>query len=68
MTSFVHLRMHTDFSLVDGLVKIKPLIKRLQALNMPAIALTDQSNLCGLVKFYKAATGAGIKPIAGADV
>ena len=65
---FVHLRLHTEFSLVDGLVRIKPLIKALTATNMPAIAVTEQSNLCSLIKFYKAAQGAGIKPICGADI
>ena len=66
--SFIHLRLHTEFSLVDGIVKIKPLVKRLSELNMPAIAVTDHANLFSLVKFYKAALGQGIKPIAGADV
>ncbi|NOT10354.1 MAG: DNA polymerase III subunit alpha [Methylococcaceae bacterium] len=66
--AFVHLRLHTEFSLVDGIVKIKPMVKRLAEMNMPAIAVTDQSNLFGLVKFYKAALAQGIKPIAGSDV
>ncbi|MDO9106699.1 MAG: DNA polymerase III subunit alpha [Methylovulum sp.] len=66
--AFVHLRLHSEFSLVDGIVKIKPLVKRLAELNMPAIAITDHANLFSLVKFYKAAMGQGIKPIAGADV
>ena len=66
--SFIHLRLHTEFSLVDGIVKIKPLVKRLAELNMPAIAVTDHANLFSLVKFYKAALGQGIKPIAGADI
>ncbi len=66
--AFVHLRVHTEFSLVDGIVKIKPLVKRLAELNMPAVAITDHANLFSLVKFYKAAMGQGIKPIAGADV
>jgi len=65
---FVHLRIHTEYSLVDGVVRIKPLVKKLAELGMPAVAVTDQSNLFALVKFYKAAMGAGIKPIAGADV
>ncbi|SFM31387.1 DNA polymerase III subunit alpha [Halopseudomonas yangmingensis] len=65
---FIHLRLHTEFSLVDGLVKIKPLIKALEQAGMPAVAVTDQSNMCSLVKFYKTAMGAGIKPICGADV
>ena len=66
--SFVHLRIHTEFSLVDGIVRIKPLIKKLVEFQMPAAAITEQNNLFSLVKFYKAAQGAGIKPIAGADV
>ena len=65
---FVHLRMHTEYSLVDGLVRIKPLAKTAAALGMPAIAITDYSNMFALVKFQKAATEAGIKPIYGADV
>ncbi len=66
--SFIHLRLHSEFSLVDGIVRIKPLIKRLTELNMPAVAITEQSNLFSLVKFYKAALNSGIKAIAGADV
>ena len=66
--SFVHLRVHSEFSLVDGLVRIKPLAKALAGMNMPAVAITDQSNMCSLVKFYKTAMGAGIKPICGADL
>ncbi|MFZ5602515.1 MAG: PHP domain-containing protein, partial [Pseudomonadota bacterium] len=65
---FVHLRMHTEYSLVDGLVRVKPLAKTAAALGMPAIAITDYSNMFALVKFQKAATEAGIKPIYGADV
>jgi DNA polymerase III subunit alpha len=65
---FIHLRLHTEFSLVDGIVKIKPLVKRLVELNMPAVAVTDHANLFALVKFYKTAMGQGIKPIAGSDV
>jgi DNA polymerase III subunit alpha len=65
---FVHLRLHTEFSLVDGIVKIKPLVNCLVDLNIPAVAVTDHANLFALVKFYKAAIGRGIKPIAGSDV
>ncbi|QIZ77380.1 DNA polymerase III subunit alpha [Ferrimonas lipolytica] len=64
---FVHLRVHTDFSMVDGLPKVKPLLARASELGMAAIAVTDMTNLCGLVKFYGGAHGAGIKPIIGAD-
>ena len=66
--SFVHLRLHTEFSLVDGLVRVKPLVKAVAAAGMPAVAVTDMSNMCSLVKFYKAAMGGGIKPICGADI
>ncbi|MBM7059834.1 DNA polymerase III subunit alpha [Pseudomonas sp. UL073] len=66
--SFVHLRLHTEFSLVDGLVRVKPLVKSVAAAGMPAVAVTDQSNMCSLVKFYKTAMGGGIKPICGADI
>jgi DNA polymerase-3 subunit alpha len=66
--TFIHLRLHSEFSLVDGIVKIKPLVKRLLELNMPAIAVTEHSNLFSLVKFYKTTIGQGVKPIAGADV
>ena len=65
---FVHLRIHTEFSLVDGIVRIKPLVKKLAEYQMPAAAVTEQSNLFSLVKFYKAAQGAGIKPLIGSDV
>jgi DNA polymerase-3 subunit alpha len=65
---FVHLRLHSDFSMRDGLNKVKPIVSRLTELNMPAVALTDQMNMCGLVKYYGAAHGAGIKPIIGVDM
>lgn len=67
-TSFIHLRLHTEFSLVDGLVKIKGLLGATESLNMPAVAVTDENNLCGFVRFYTGAMGRGIKPICGADV
>lgn len=66
--NFVHLKVHSEFSLVNGLVRIKPLAKALAGQSMPAIALTDQSNLCALVKFYNAMRGVGVKPIVGACV
>ncbi|MEZ8095938.1 DNA polymerase III subunit alpha [Photobacterium swingsii] len=64
---FIHLRIHSDFSMVDGLSKVPPLVKKVAEMGMPAMALTDFTNLCGLVKFYFAAHGAGMKPIIGAD-
>jgi len=54
--------------MIDGLAKVGPLVKKVAALGMPAFAITDHTNMCGLVKFYGAAHGAGIKPIIGADV
>ena len=65
--NFVHLRLHTEFSLSDSLVRIKSLVKRVAELNMPACAITDQTNFYGLIKFYKAAQSTGVKPIAGSD-
>ncbi|QJT13322.1 DNA polymerase III subunit alpha [Aeromonas sp. 2692-1] len=64
---FIHLRVHSDFSMVDGLQKINPIVGAAVANNMPALALTDQMNMCGLVRFYGAAHGKGVKPIVGAD-
>ena len=66
--TFVHLRVHSEYSMVDGLVRVKPLIKRVAELGMPAVGLTEQSNMCSLVRFYKAAMGAGVKPVIGADL
>ncbi|SDM17710.1 DNA polymerase III, alpha subunit [Modicisalibacter muralis] len=67
-TPFVHLRVHSEYSLVDGLVRLKPLVAATAEAGMPAIAVTDEANLFGLVKVYKAAQGAGLKPIIGADL
>ncbi len=66
--SFIHLRIHSEFSLVDGIVRIKPLVQRLAQFAMPAAALTEHSNLFSLVKFYRATQGQGIKGIVGADI
>ena len=65
---FIHLRVHSEYSLVDGLIRVKPLIKRVFEMDMPAVAITDVSNLFALVKFYRAATAGGVKPIVGAEV
>ncbi|MCG9696159.1 DNA polymerase III subunit alpha [Shewanella sp. Isolate11] len=64
---FVHLRVHSDFSMSDGLAKVKPILAKATELEMAALALTDKTNLCGLVKFYSGCHGAGIKPIIGTD-
>ena len=65
---FVHLRLHTEYSLVDSTVRIKPLVNAVAERGMAAVAVTDRCNLFAMVKFYRAAQGAGIKPIFGADV
>ncbi len=65
---FVHLRTHTDFSMIDGIAKVKPLVKACAADNMVALALTDFTNFCGVVRFYGETLSSGIKPIIGADV
>lgn len=66
--TFIHLNVHSEYSLVDSLVRIKPLIKTTAAMGMPAVALTDYMNLFGAVKFYQAAMAAGVKPIIGAEL
>ena len=65
--SFIHLRVHSDFSMMDGLNKVKPILDKIVDLNMPAVAITDQMNMCGLVKFYSESHSRGIKPIIGTD-
>lgn len=67
-TPFVHLRVHTEYSLVDGLVRLKPLTKTVTEMGMPAQCITDETNLFALVKGYKAAQGAGTKPVVGSDL
>ena len=66
--SFVHLRLRTEYSLEDSLVRIKPLIKSVVQQSMPAVAVTDFNNFFALVKFYKEAEAAGVKAILGADL
>ncbi len=68
MTQFVHLRLHTEYSLLDGIVRVPELMAAVAAAGMPAVALTDQSNLFAMVKFYKEAQAAGVKPLIGVDV
>ncbi|CAG1005636.1 DNA polymerase III subunit alpha [Burkholderiales bacterium] len=65
---FVHLRLHSEYSVVDGIVRLDEAIAAAVDDGMPALALTDLANLFGAVKFYKAARGSGVKPILGCDV
>jgi DNA polymerase III subunit alpha len=65
--SFVHLHLHTQFSLLDGAIKLGDLIKRAKQYEMPAVAITDHGNMFGAIKFYQMATRAGIKPIIGSE-
>ena len=67
-TPFVHLHLHSQYSLLDGAIKINPLFDRAKALGMPAVGLTDNGNLFGVVEFYEAAHNAGVKPIIGCEV
>ena len=66
--SFVHLRVHSEYSLSDGIVRINPLVEASAENAMPAVAITDSNNLFALVKFYNAAQRTGVKPIIAADV
>ncbi|MEA3209226.1 MAG: polymerase subunit alpha [Chthoniobacter sp.] len=66
--SFVHLHLHTEYSLLDGAVRIPELMKKAKAFGMPAVAITDHGNLFGAIQFYQEAVKAGIKPIVGCEV
>ncbi|KAB2642689.1 MAG: PHP domain-containing protein, partial [Verrucomicrobia bacterium] len=66
--SFVHLHLHTEFSLLDGMIRTKDLAKRAAALGMPAVAMTDHGNLYGAVQFYKACKDQKIKAILGCEI
>jgi len=65
---FVHLRTHSEYSMVDGICRINPTLDRVAEYQMPAIAITDHVNFCGLIKFYKKCRANGIKPIVGVDL
>lgn len=65
---YIPLRLHTEFSITDGTVRIKQAVKQAAAYGLPALGVSDLMNTFGLVKFYKACRSAGIKPIASADV
>ena len=64
---FVHLHLHTEYSLLDGAIRIDRLIPRVKALGMDAVAVTDHGNLHGAMELYRKATAAGIKPILGLE-
>jgi DNA polymerase III subunit alpha len=66
--TFIHLRLHSEYSISDGMVRVDEAVAAGQRDAMPALALTDLNNFFGLVKFYKAARGEGVKPIIGCDV
>jgi DNA polymerase III subunit alpha len=68
MSGFVHLRLHTEYSLVDSIVRIDGLVDAVAAAGMAAVAVTDQNNLFSMVKFYRAALGRGVKPLIGVDL
>jgi DNA polymerase-3 subunit alpha len=65
---FVHLRLHSEYSIVDGIARLEGAVAAAKADSMPALALTDLSNVFGMVKFYQAARSEGLKPIIGCDV
>uniref|UniRef100_A0A8W7PC09 Polymerase/histidinol phosphatase N-terminal domain-containing protein n=1 Tax=Anopheles coluzzii TaxID=1518534 RepID=A0A8W7PC09_ANOCL len=65
---FIHLRLHSEFSITDGIVRLDDAVKRAQKDNMPAMGMSDLMNLFGMVKFYKACRNKGIKPIISADI
>jgi DNA polymerase-3 subunit alpha len=65
---FVHLHLHTQYSLLDGAIKHNPLFERANALNMPAVAQTDHGNLFGSIEFYEKARANGVKPIIGCEI
>ena len=67
MRTFVHLHLHTEYSIVDGILTVPALIEAVSRGNMPAVAVTDQGNLFSMVKFYRAAMAAGVKAIIGLD-
>ncbi len=64
---FVHLHVHTHYSLLDGANRIDELVRRAKSLEMSAIAITDHGNMFGAVEFYRAATKVGVKPIIGLE-
>jgi DNA polymerase-3 subunit alpha len=66
--SFVHLHVHSEFSLLDGMIRMGDLTKRAASMGMPAVAVTDHGNLFGAVEFYQKCKKAGVKPIFGCEI
>ncbi len=66
-SSFVHLHLHTQFSLLDGANQIEPLVQQIKSFNQPAVAMTDHGNMFGAIEFYRKAKDAGVKPIIGCE-
>ncbi len=65
MNPFVHLHVHTQYSLLDGAIRVDDLIETARSMNMPAAAMTDHGNMFGALEFYEKAKKAGINPIVG---
>ena len=68
MNNFVHLHLHSEYSLLDGAASIKKVIKKAKEYNMPSVAITDHGSMYGVIDFYTEARNAGIKPIIGCEV
>ena len=65
---FVHLRLHSEYTIVDGMARVDEAVAAAAADSMPALAITDSGNLFGAIKFYEAARAAGVQPIIGCDL
>ena len=68
MSQFVHLHLHTDYSMLDGACDVEQLVHRVKELGMPSVAMTDHGNIFGAVHFVNAANKAGVKPIVGCEL
>src|SRR3990172_6351077 len=66
--TFVHLHLHSEYSILDGLIRIEPLLEAAVGATMPALAITEQGNLFSLIKFYRQAMSSGIKSVIGAEL
>jgi DNA polymerase-3 subunit alpha len=66
--TFIHLNVHTEYSLVDGILRINPMMEQARAMRMPALAVTEMGNMFSTIKFYRAAENQGVKPIIGAEL